>query len=70
MPDTRPVELVLDLPAELAEDVEQVREKDPEYLGKALRYAIARRVVFDELRRSLRETTPLPPLSKQPSMPN
>lgn len=47
--ETRPVELVLHLPAELAEDVEEVRERDPEFLGKAIRYALARRIIFQEL---------------------
>ncbi|MFQ5679753.1 MAG: hypothetical protein ACE5HP_09895 [Gemmatimonadota bacterium] len=51
--ETRPVQLVLHLPAELAEDVEEVQGRDPEYLGKALRYALARRIVFRELNDSL-----------------
>lgn len=50
MAQTRPVELVLDLPMELADDVEEVHETDPEYLRKAIRYALARRIVFEELR--------------------
>jgi hypothetical protein len=47
--DTRPVELVVDLPEELADDVEEVREQDPEFLGRAIQYALARRIVFQEL---------------------
>ena len=53
MPDTRPVELVVNLPSELADDVESFGDHDPDYLGKALKYALARRIVFDELRQSL-----------------
>lgn len=47
--DTRPVELVLELPEELAEDVEEVRKNDPEFLGRVIQYALARRIVFEEL---------------------
>lgn len=60
--ETRPVELVVDLPAELADNVEEVRDTDPEFLGKAIRYAFARRIVFDELSHTLdagRRTTHL-----------
>lgn len=52
--ETRPVELVLHLPAQLADDVEEVQDSDPEFLGKAIRYALARRIVFRELNDSLR----------------
>lgn len=47
--ETRPVELVVDLPEELAADVEQVRQEDPDFLGRAIRYAMARRIIFEEL---------------------
>jgi hypothetical protein len=47
--DTRPVELVVDLPEELANDVEEVRKQDPEFLGRAIKYALARRIVFQDL---------------------
>lgn len=47
--ETRPVELVLQLPAGLADDVEEVQDSDPEFLGKAIRYALARRTIFQEL---------------------
>lgn len=51
--ETRPVQLVLNLPEELAEDVEEVQGRDPEYLGKVIRYALARRIIFRELNESL-----------------
>lgn len=51
--DTRPVPLVVHLPPELAEDVEEVRESDPGFLGRAIQYALARRVIFQELRSSM-----------------
>jgi len=47
------VELVVDLPVELAENVEEVRDRDPEFITKAIRYAFARRVIFDELKSSI-----------------
>lgn len=47
--DTYPVNVVVDLPADLAADIEQVREKDPEFLGRAIQYALARRIIFEEL---------------------
>lgn len=47
--ETRPVELVVDLPEELAEDVEEVRRRDPDFLRRAIRYAMARRIIFEEL---------------------
>lgn len=47
--DTRPVNVVVDLPEDLAEDVEQVNAQDPEFLGRAIQYALARRIIFEEL---------------------
>ena len=54
MPDTRAVEFVLQLPADMAESVEEVTRRDPEYLGRLIRVGLARRAVFQELHRSLR----------------
>ncbi|WP_419949951.1 hypothetical protein [Candidatus Palauibacter sp.] len=39
----------MDLPKELAADVEDVRRRDPEFLGRAIQYALARRIIFEEL---------------------
>lgn len=55
--DTRPVELVVDLPAELADDVEEVRKSDPDFLRRAIQYALARRIVFHELSAQQLETS-------------
>lgn len=46
---SRPVEVVIDVPVDLVEDVEDVRETDPEFLGRVIRYALTRRIVFEEL---------------------
>ncbi len=47
--DTRPVELVVQLPEDLADDVEEARRQDPDFLGRAIEYALARRINFEEL---------------------
>ena len=47
--DTRPVNVVVDLPEDLVADVERVREDDPDFLGRAIQYALARRIIFEEL---------------------
>ena len=51
MPETRSVELVLDLPHDIARSVEEVSHRDPDYLRRVLRYGIARRAVYQSLRR-------------------
>ncbi len=58
MHDTRAVELVLRLPADVAESAEEVGRRDPEYLGRLIKYGLARRAVFQELRRAALETAP------------
>jgi hypothetical protein len=52
MPGTRSVELVVRLPEEVAESVEEVRDRDPEYLNRLIRYGIVRRAIYRELLRS------------------
>lgn len=51
--ETRPVELRLHLPPDLADDLEEVQDRDPEFFGKAVRYALVRRTIFQELRDSI-----------------
>ncbi len=43
------VNVVVDLPKEVAADVEDVRRRDPEFLGRAIQYVLARRIIFEEL---------------------
>ncbi len=59
MSDTRPVELVLRLPNEVADSVEEVRDRDPEYLNRVIRYGMVRRAVYRELQRSGESCPPL-----------
>lgn len=47
--ETHPVEVVVNLPKDLAADVEDVRRTDPEFLGRVIQYALARRIIFEEL---------------------
>ena len=49
--DTRSVELSLDLPSALADSVEEVRKRDPEYLERVIRYGMVRRAVYESLSR-------------------
>lgn len=53
------MELCVDLPVEVAEDVEEVSRRDPDFFGKAIQYAMARRAIFDELRGTLPVTAPI-----------
>lgn len=54
--ETRPVELVLELPHDIASSVEEVSHRDPEYLRRVLRYGIARRAVYQSLKRRAERT--------------
>lgn len=56
--DTRKVEFALDLPEDLAEDVERVRQDDPEFLSKVIRYGLTRRAVYQELDQAMEDGTP------------
>lgn len=47
--ETRPVEVVVDLPLELADDVQAVNDTDPDFLCRVIQYALARRIIFEEL---------------------
>ncbi|MDH3734777.1 MAG: hypothetical protein OEU54_14715 [Gemmatimonadota bacterium] len=41
--------MVVDLPVEMVADVEAARDDDPEFIGRAIQYALARRIIFQEL---------------------
>ena len=55
--ETRPLEVVVDLPIDLVEDVEAARNDDPDFIGRAIQYALARRIIFEELTSSPLEPT-------------
>ncbi len=50
MPESRSVNLVVSLPADLADEVEQICKTDPEFIEKVLAYGLVRRAVFARLR--------------------
>lgn len=49
MTDTCAIELRLRLPRPLADEVERVKERDPEMLSQIVAYGMTRRAVFDHL---------------------
>lgn len=49
MPETSAVELRVRLPRPLADEVERVRESDPEALTRIVAYGVTRRAIFDHL---------------------
>lgn len=49
MSETRPVSLVVNLPVDLADEVERVQQDDPEFFEKVLAYGLVRRAVFARL---------------------
>lgn len=53
--DTRPVEIVLQLPEDLAEDVEEAQQHDPDFLKKVIRYGLTRRAMFEELKNGMQQ---------------
>jgi hypothetical protein len=62
MAESRSVNLVVSLPADLADEVEQIYRTDPEFIEKVLAYGLVRRAVFARLRATVpwqRSTTTL-----------
>ncbi len=49
MPESRSVNLVVNLPLELADEVERLQQTDPEFIEKVLAYGLVRRAVFARL---------------------
>ena len=48
--DTCPVQIEVELPTELAKQVESIQENDPEFMTKILLYGLTRRTLFRHLR--------------------
>ena len=49
MPETCAIELHVRLPRSLADEVERVKESDPEVLNRIVAYGVTRRAIFDHL---------------------
>jgi hypothetical protein len=47
--EARPVDVVVSVPQGLVADVEDVRRDNPDFLGRVIQYALARRIIFEEL---------------------
>ena len=50
--ETCAVELTVRLPRAVAEEVEAVKERDPEVLSRILLYGLTRRAIFEHLSRT------------------
>ncbi len=49
MPESSAVDFRVHLPQRLADDVERVRDGDPEALTRIVAYGVTRRLIFDHL---------------------
>ncbi len=49
MTETNAIDLRVRLPRRLAEEVERVKESDPEALDRIVAYGVTRRMIFDHL---------------------
>lgn len=47
--ETCPVDLRLNLPRPVADELAEVQRKDPEMLSRLVMYAVARRTIYDHL---------------------
>jgi hypothetical protein len=47
--ETRPVDLHLHLPRQVAAELEEVQRNDPEMLNRLVMYAVARRTIYEHL---------------------
>jgi hypothetical protein len=54
--ETCPVELTVHLPRDVAAQVEEVAQSDPDFLRRVLLYGLTRRSIFNHLRTSSPET--------------
>lgn len=53
MVDTCAIDLTVQLPRSLAEQVQDVQNREPELLARMLMYTMARRTIFDRLTGSI-----------------
>jgi hypothetical protein len=57
--ETCPVELKVHLPRDVAAQVEEVAQSDPEFLSRVLLYGLTRRSIYRHLRDTSPESDPL-----------
>lgn len=57
--ESRPVEIVVQLPEDVAADVERTHAQDPSFLSRVIRYGIMRRAIFEELKRNSDDDLPV-----------
>ncbi len=60
MSDSRAVTIVVVLQSELADEVEQLQENEPEYLEQLLRYGVVRPAVYNRLQGAIPLRRPSP----------
>ena len=62
--ETRSVQLSVQLPRDIAAQVEEVQKSDPEFLSRVVLYGLTRRSIYQHLRRGdATESTPAPEVS-------
>ncbi|MDG2282867.1 MAG: hypothetical protein P8L45_07075 [Longimicrobiales bacterium] len=57
--ETRSVELSVRLPADIADQAEQIQSSDPEFLSRVILYGMTRRSIYRHLRENEGETPDL-----------
>ena len=48
--ETRPVQLTVNLPRDIAAQAEEVQLADPEFLSRVILYGLTRRAIYEKLR--------------------
>lgn len=56
--ESRPVELVVQLPDDVAADVERTHAQDPSFLSTVIKYGLVRKAIFEELKRTAGDDLP------------
>ena len=53
--ETRPVQITVLLPHDIAEQAEEVQKTDPEFLSRVVLYGLTRRSIYHAIKEGLRE---------------
>ena len=56
---TRPVQITVQLPNDIAEQAEDVQKSDPEFLSRVVLYGLTRRSIYQQLRERSQGEEPL-----------